>query len=56
MREQLTDTLVEWIQTQGSLGAIEQKRLDDVVVSGYVKDDPNIFAKWDQAGLLLWAA
>lgn len=24
------------------------------VASGYVKDDPNIFAKWDANGLLLW--
>ncbi len=25
------------------------------VASGYVKDDPNIFAKWDAAGLLIWS-
>jgi Phage MuF-C-terminal domain len=25
------------------------------VASGYVKDDPNIFNKWDAAGLLIWS-
>lgn len=24
------------------------------VASGYVKDDPNIFTRWDAAGLLIW--
>jgi hypothetical protein len=39
MREHLTDSLVEWIQTHGSKGTISPNRLDDHIVIGRFGQD-----------------